>query len=193
MEEIILRISSNAAPDYVKKVAGAMGWQLRENGMFKVRAVKTQAVNIATKAIAICNQRVSQAGVVLCVEPVFGKADDADDKSVTALEMVVQETIYPCPDKFLEYRVSGRKCDNKISPKLAEALAAPVRDGKGVEMKCIGPSAVYRAMLASTIARGLLFPNGMDAVIVPVWDSIPRENAPPLSMIKIRFWGKSKC
>ena len=39
-DEVILRVSSNKEPTYVKKVAGAVGWQLREKGCCKARAVK---------------------------------------------------------------------------------------------------------------------------------------------------------
>lgn len=192
-EDIVLMVSACKEAGYAKKVAGAMSWRLREKGFFKARAVKQDAVNTATKAIAICNQRVSAAGVVLYAELFFSKAENEDGSVATAIEMNVQEVDAPRPETFSEYRVSGKQDQDKnAAMKLAEAVAAPVREGKGVTMKCIGPAAVYRAIMASTIARGLVFPNGYLAVVVPTWDSLPNEDPtkPPISLIKIDFWGK---
>jgi len=192
-EEVILMVSASKDAGYAKKVAGAMSWRLREKGFFKVRAVNQDAVNTATKAIAICNQRVAAAGVVLFAELFFSKAENEDGSVATAIEMNVQEVDTARPEVFSEYRVSGKQDhDKNANNKLAEAIAAPVRDGKGVSLKCIGPAAVYRAIMASTIARGLVFPNGLHAIVVPSWDSIPNEDSekPAISLIKLDFWGK---
>lgn len=192
-EEIVLMVSACKEAGYAKKVAGAMSWRLREKGFFKVRAVKQDAVNTATKAIAICNQRVAAAGVVLYAELFFAKAENEDGSVATAIEMNVQEVDAPRPETFSDYRVSGKQDQDKnAAMKLAEAVAAPARDGKGVSMKCIGPAAVYRAIMASTIARGLIFPNGYNAIVVPTWDSLPQEDPekPPISLIRLDFWGK---
>jgi stage V sporulation protein SpoVS len=186
-DDIVLKVSSSKEPGYVKRVAGAMGWQLREHGLLKARAVKAIAVNTAVKAIAICNQRVNAAGITLCVDLLFDKAE----KEATVVEMTVRETDAPKPAVFMEYRVSGKPDDNATA-KLAEALAAPAREGKGVSMRCIGAAAVYRAILASTMARGLVFPNGMDAVVVPSWMSLPQTDAAPISLLNIDFWGVQK-
>ena len=195
-EEVILKVSASKDAGYAKRVAGAMSWRLREAGFFKARAVKQDAVNTAVKAVAICNQRVSAAGVVLYMELFFGKAENDDGSVATAIEMSVQEVDAPRPETFVDYRVSGKQDQDKnAAMKLAEAVAAPVREGKGVSMKCIGPAAVYRAIMASTIARGLVFPNGFSAVIVPSWDSLPQEDEskPPISLIKLDFWGKKQA
>ena len=55
MNEMVLRISSNQDKKYAKRVAGAMGWRLREDGVLSARAVGAEAVNSTVKAIAICN------------------------------------------------------------------------------------------------------------------------------------------
>lgn len=195
-DEVILKVSANKDAGYAKRVAGAMGWRLREAGFCKARAVKQDAVNSATKALAICNQRVAVAGMTLCMELFFSKADTTqpdgnDGKTATAIEMTIQETDAPKPEIFVDYKVSGKPDQDKnVAANLAEAIAAPVRDGKGVSLKCIGPAAVYRAVLASTIARGLVFPNGYDAIVIPSWESLQQEDKPPISLIKIDFFGK---
>ena len=195
--EVVLKISASKESGYAKKVAGAMSWRLREQGFCKARAIKQDAINSTIKALAICNQRVKDANIVFCMELLFSKAankpEASEEKSATAIEMIIQEVDSPRPATFIEYKVSGKQDPNANGPmKLAEALAAPIREEKGVTMKCIGPAAVYKSILASTIARGLIFPNGYDAVIVPSWDSLPQEDEtlPPISFIKIDFWGK---
>lgn len=188
-EEIILKISAKRDAGYAKRVAGAMTWRLQEKGFFKARAVKQDAVNTAVKAIAICNQRVAPADVTLYMQLFLRPASNNDGKSATAIEMTVQETDTPRPEKFVEYKVSGK--DEKNGPqKLAEAIAGPARDGTGISMKCIGPAAVYRAILASTMARGLIFPNGFDAIVVPSWETIKKADDKVISLIKLDFWSK---
>lgn len=188
-EEVILKVSASKDAGYSKRVAGAMGWQLREKGFVKARAIKQDAVNSATKAIAICNQRAAAADVVLKVVLFFGKADVEGDSSATAIEMTIQENDAVRPEQFIEYKVSGKPDQEKnVAMCLAEAIAAPAKDGKGVSLKCIGPGAVYRAIMASTIARGLVFPSGFDCIVIPSWQSIPQDDLPPLSLINIDFW-----
>lgn len=190
-DDVVLKISASKESGYTKRVAGAMGWQLQEKGMLRARAVKSQAVSTATKAVAICNQRVAAAGVVLYMELLFSPAENDQGKPSTAIEMVIQEVDSSRPTEFVDYRVSGQQQEDKnVAMKLAEAIAAPVRDGKGVTMRCIGPSAVYRAILASTIARGLVFPNGVDALVVPTWDSMIGDQDKQISLIKVDFWGR---
>jgi len=192
-QEVVLKVSAKKDPGYAKKVAGAMSWRLREEGFCKTRAVKQDAVNIATKALAICNQRVSEAGIVFYMELFFSKAENPEGKFATVIEMTIQENDCPRPAEFVEYKVAGKQDTDKNGPmKLAEAIAAPARDGKGISMKCIGPSAVYKGILASTIARGLIYPNGFETIVIPSWSSLPQEdpNVPPISLINLDFWGK---
>ena len=189
-EPVLIKVSASSEAGYAKRVAGAMAWQLRENGFLRCRAVKAHAVNNAVKAIAICQQRVAAASVTLAADPVFGKPEG--NAPATAIEMVVRETDAPRPEIFLEYKVSGKINDDKnMALKLAEAVAAPVREGKGVVLKCIGPAAVYRGILASTIAKGLVFPNAIEAVMVPSWASLDADGAEPVSVIRIEFWGRA--
>ena len=192
-QEVILKISGSKDAGYAKKVAGAMTWRLREVGFCKARAVKQDAVNSAIKALAICNERVAEAGMSFCVDLTFSEAINTEGKTATAIEMIIQEADPERPEVFLDFKVSGKsEQDKNVVKNLAEAVAGRVREGKGIKMKCIGPAAVYRAIMASTIARGLIFPNGYDCVIVPKWDTIERENAPPISFLNIAFWGKKK-
>ncbi len=191
--EVILKVSANKDAGYAKKVAGAMSWRLREEGFCKARAVKQDAVNSATKALAICNQRVLAAGVTFYMELFFSKAENPEGKFATAIEMTIQENDCIRPEEFVEYKVAGKQDTDKNAPmKLAEAIAAPAREGKGVSMKCIGPSAVYKGVLASTIARGLIYPNGFESIVIPSWTSLPQEdpNLAPISLINLEFWGK---
>lgn len=188
-EDIVLKISAKKDAGYVKRVAGAMTWRLQEKGLFRARAVKQDAVNTAVKAIAICNQRVALADITLYIQLFIKPASTNDGKASTAIEMLVQETDVPRPAKFVEYKVSGK--DEKNGPqKLAEAIAGPARDGVGVSMKCIGPAAVYRAIMAATMARGLIFPNGLDAIVVPSWDTVTKPGDKVISLIKLDFWSK---
>lgn len=188
-EEVVLKISANKDPGYAKRVAGAMGWQLREKGFVKARAIKQDAINSATKALAICNQRAAAADVILCMDMFFSKSEN--DEGGTAIEMTIKENDAQRPAEFVEYKVSGKPDQEKnVAMCLAEAIAAPVRDGKGVSLKCIGPAAVYKAVLASTIAKGLIFPNGFEAIVIPAWQSLQQDNLPPISLINIDFWGR---
>jgi stage V sporulation protein SpoVS len=190
-EDVVLKISSKKDPGYAKSVAGAMTWQLREKGFFKVRAVKTDAVNTAVKAIAIVNQQtIPKAGVMLSMDLIFAQADTTHGEA-TAIAMTVQDADCVRPANFIEYKVSGKLEDDKLASKLAGAIAAPVRAGKGIRLRCIGPNAVYRAILATTIAKGYIYPNGLQAIVVPTWDSIPQSDGKdPVSLIQIEFWGK---
>jgi len=169
-DDVVLKVSSRQDPGYAKMVAGAMSWRLREDGCFRLRAVKTDAVNTSIKAIAIVNQRVMPVGVTLTIDLNFAECEKG--KEATAIAMSVHEVCHPRPSEFIEYKVSGRKDGEDLTAKLAGALAAPAREGKGVKMRCIGPGAVYRAIMASTIARGYIFPNSLEAIVVPTWDTM---------------------
>lgn len=193
--DVVLKISASKDPGYTKKVAGAMSWRLRESGFFKARAVKTEAVNTATKAVAIVNEWVLPVGVTLSMDLTFSPADDAkgqDGQDATAIAMTVQDVSdVPRPGEFVDYKVSGKQSEEDLIPRLAGAIAAPARHGKGVRLRCIGPKAVYRAVMACTIAKGYICPNGMDAIVIPTWDSLPQpDDKPPVSLIQLDFWGK---
>ena len=192
-EEVILRISSSKDPGYVKRVAGAMAWQLRDKGFCKARAIKVDAVNTAIKAVAIVNQRVFQAGLTLAIDPYLSSVESETETETasTAIEMIVHDADCPRPGKFIDYKVSGKRTDDKsLVTRLAGAIASPVRKGAGIAMRCIGPSSVYRAMMASCIAKGYIYTNGMDAIIVPTWDSFSSDQEQPVSLIRLDFWGK---
>lgn len=189
-KDVVLRISSNKDPGYVKRVAGAMTWQLRDHGFCKARAVKVDAVSTATKAVAIVNQRVSQAGLNFAMDLFLSPAESESGTNSTAIEMVVHDADCTRPGEFVVYKVSGKRTGDKtLVTRLAGAIATPVRRGDGVSMRCIGPSAVYRAVMASCVAKGYIYTNGLDAIIVPTWQSIPSDDK-PVSLIQLDFWGK---
>lgn len=184
---VVLRVSSTKNPDYVKKVAGAISWQLRDNGFCKMRAVKTDAVNNAIKALAIVNQRVSRAGLKFAMNVTFRAADG--NRESTAIEMTINEVSSARPEEFVEYKVSGKIEDTDVATRLAGAIAIPVRQNKYVRLRCIGPSAVYRAITACCIAKGYVYANGLNAMMVPSWSSLPSEDPDkPVSLIQIDFW-----
>jgi stage V sporulation protein SpoVS len=143
-------------------------------------------VNTAIKAVAIVNQRVSAAGVTLGVDLLFAKAEQTS----MAVAMTIQEVTHARPAEFLEYRVSGRSDgdDKVLINKLAGAMASPVREQKGVRLRCIGASAVYRAIMACATAKGFICPNGLEAVVVPSWDTIGQDGK-EVSLIQVDFWG----
>jgi stage V sporulation protein SpoVS len=194
--EIVLKIKATKDSAYTKRVAGAMSWRLREQGYCKARAVKADAVNTATKAVAIVNQWVYPVGVTLSMDLSFGtveKADGGAESDATAIAMTVCDVAdCPRPTEFVEYRVSGKDPDTTVVSRLAGAIAVPARKGNGVRMNCIGPSAVYRAIMACTIAKGYIYPNNLEAIVVPTWGAIPArsDGAEPTSFIQIDFWGR---
>lgn len=190
-EDVIIKVSSSKEKGYAKKVAGAISWRLRETGYCKVRAVKMDAVNTAIKAVAIVNQRLVDAGVQFSISPFFTQVTDGPT-DVTAIFMRIEESTGPRPVEFIEYKISGKTEESDAETKLAGAIAVPVRTGKSVKMRCIGPSSVYRGIYAATIAKGYIYPNGLEAIIVPTWVTMPPESPDlqPVSLIQLEFWGK---
>jgi len=194
-EEVVLKIRSCKDAKYTRKVAGAMSWQLREKGYCRARAVKMDAINTATKAVAIVNQWLASAGLTMSMDPIFTPVENAKPENpegtgehATAIALMIEDASdLARPGEFLEYRVSGKNDEEGVS-KLAGAIAVPIRQGKGIRLSCIGPSAVYRAVKACTVAKGYVYPNGLKAVIVPAWGNLCSEDKDPISLIKIDFW-----
>jgi stage V sporulation protein SpoVS len=192
-EEVILRISSKKDSSYVKKVAGAISWQLRENGYCKARAVKADAVNTAIKAVAIVNDRVSQAGMAFVLDLFFSPADSGKQKNAsTAIEIMIHELDEEessRPDEFVEYKVSGKKNDTDASKRLAVAISSRSNEKTGVRLRCIGPTSVYCAIKACCLAKGYVYPNGLQSIVVPLWSKlILPDDSIPVSFIQIDFW-----
>jgi stage V sporulation protein SpoVS len=181
----ILKIGAGKDPGYAKRVAGAMTWQLRERGMFLVRAVKSRAVSIAVSSVATCNKRISAANVVLGIEPSFFETE----RKTMAIEMLVKEVDPERPAEILEYRVSGkRRHDRSLTEKLSQALLGPVLHGKGIAMKCIGSVATCRAIEAVVMARGAL---NQETVLVPFWETIIEEDGSNTSVLSLEFWART--
>ena len=196
-KDIILRIASSKDQDYAKKVAGAIGWRLREQGLCKVRAIKMTAVNTAVKALAIVNQRIEQANMTMGIDPFFGEVNDGkDEENSTAIVMTIREVQIDGTKEIIEYKVSGKQevgtaTDSDLATKLAGAIAGAVRQGKTVRMRCIGPASVYRAIYAATIAKGFIYPNGYESMIIPTWTTMPSivEGGPLISLLQLDFIG----
>src|ERR1017187_7593181 len=107
-DEVILKVSSSKEPDYTKKVANAIGWQLRDTGHCKLRAVKMVSVNTAIKSIAIINKKVEQAGAKFSINACFASTEkeNKEDSTAIAIELIdVSEK--QVPSEYNEYRVSG--------------------------------------------------------------------------------------
>ena len=190
-DDVVLKVSANRDPGYSKKVAGAVGWRLREAGFCKIRAIKADAVNTAIKAIAVVNQRTRPKGVTFAMDLTFAAADSPGQDAVTTIAMTVSETTAAAPTEMLEYKVSGKdaEADEAAIGKLAGALASPARQGKGIKLRCIGPSSVYKAILACIMAKGFLYPNGLEVIAIPSWDTVIQGDH-PISLIQIEFWAK---
>jgi stage V sporulation protein SpoVS len=192
--DIVLKVSANKDPSYPKKVAGAIGWRLREAGYCKIRAIKMDAVNTAIKAAAIINQRTKPAGVTFGLDFFFASPEDIrledEAEPTTAVAMTMHEVTSSPPAEVLEYKVSGKSEDGEEAVnRLAGALASPARGGKGIRMRCIGAAAVYKAVLACIVARGYLHPNEMEVIAIPTWDTVVQQDK-PISLIQIEFWAK---
>lgn len=165
-KDVVLKISASKEPGYAKRVSAAMSWRLRECGFVKARCVKEISTNTAIKAVASCNQKVKEANVLLGINLFYSKINN----QTTAIEMIVEDVFdRPCPDKHVEYRVSGK---NDSEKKLAEAITEACLSGNKVSLKCIGSSAVYKATMASVDAKGKVFSSGYSALIVPKWETV---------------------
>ena len=190
MEEqiVVLKIRSHGPPDpkgrpYSKRVAAAMGWQLRDYGYCVARASGVEAVSTAMKAVAICNHRTQAVSVTLCVEAELDRIEPGKPDMV--VQMTIHEVDFQKPEKMRPYRISGQ---GDLDNKLVQSLLRPIHAGDGISMSCIGPNAVYRATLAFINARSMLLPQ-IQAVMVPTWESILDKNQTPLSLIRLDVWG----
>lgn len=188
-EDIILKVSSSKEKGYSKKVAAAMGWRLREVGYCRARAIQSVAVNSMIKAVAITNERVKPAGIKFGIAPVFGKAEATDDPAAVAISVMIEAVSSEPPKATNECKVSGKKdeSDHESATRLSKAVSGMASSGRTVSMKCIGPEAVYRAILASVMARSNAYANGMDAMIVPSWETAETKSG-KTSLIRIDFW-----
>lgn len=192
-EEVILKVSSSKDKGYSKKVAAAMGWRLREVGYCQARAIQAMAVNSTIKAVAITNERVRQAGIKFGIAPTFDKATAADDPSAVAISVMIEAVTEYSPGTLIGCKVSGKEDlgDHASAVRLSGAITGITSGGKGVSLKCVGPKAVYRAVMASVMARSQAYGNGMDSVIVPTWETVETSSG-KLSLIRIDFWNVKK-
>lgn len=193
-DEVVLRVSGGKrGQNSTKRLASAICWRLREVGFAKMRAVKAEAASAAIKSIAVANQKVAAADINLSMDPILTSVADEESPSdgSQAIEMTIQDSVGERPDEFSEYKVSGRSDDglDKAASKLAGAMASLIREGGGARLRCIGPSAIYKAVHAIIVAKGYLHTNGIVIQAVPVWASLPREDDTPISLIQIDVWG----
>lgn len=192
-ENIVLKISASHEEGYCKKVAGAISWRLRESGFCRLRAIKAEAVNSAIKALAIINGRLSREDkkIVFCIDPIFENIKDESGKTSLAVSMKITEVFEneTPPNDFVEYKVSSKRDDHEN--KLAGAIVAPVRDGKGVRMRCIGKLATYKCLYSSIIAKGTMYSYGVGVIMVPTWHTIQSDKSETgqISAIQLDVWG----
>lgn len=196
VDDVILRVSGQKSSDYTKRVSGAICWRIREVGVCLMRAVKSEAASTAVKAVAIANEKVAQADVILAIDPVLDEINQSDGigEESMALAMVVQEPTFPRPESAVELKVSGSpdsgmKGDQRAAARLAGAIASEVRKGNATALRCIGSMAVYKAIRAVALAKGYLFTNGISIQAIPTWISLEQGDA-SVSAIVIEVWGK---
>jgi len=186
-KDVVLRIKGSDEPGHTRKVSSAMAWLLRENGYFVGRAVKQKAINQAIKSVAALNQQVAKANIVLSLDLSFKRTDDG----IMAVEFVASEAPTERPSEFKEYKVSSKDSeDEKAISRLATAIALPCNENKGIRLSCIGPDSVYKAVMASIVAKGYIYANGFESVFIPNWRTIGENKK--VSLINIEFFGKKK-
>ena len=168
-ESVTLKVKGSKEPDYPKRVANAICWQLRDHGVCQMRAVKDEAVAASIKAIAMANKKVEPAGVVLSFDAVFSSLESSEGTSPTVLVFTVQEVVAQAGEK-VEYKVSAKNHeDEKEVAKLAGAVAAMIRKNTNVVLRCVGPYAIYKSVRAIVIAKGFVFANGILLESIPSW------------------------
>jgi len=166
---VTLKVKGSKEPDYPKRVANAICWQLRDHGTCQMRAVKDEAVAASIKAIAQANKKVEAAGVVLSFDAVFSALDSSKEMSPIVIEFTVQE-VNAQPNEKVEYKVSAKNHeDEKEVAKLAGAVSAMIRKGNTVILRCVGPYAIYKSVRAIVMAKGYVFANGILIESVPSW------------------------
>lgn len=188
-KDVVLRISSSKDEGYTKKVAGAISWRLRETGSCRLRAIRTDAVNSAIKALAIVNKRTEEIGLAFEVDPTFDAVVEEHARA-NAIEMEALESP-TLPTEFAEYKISGKDDSNDSCCKLAGSIALSLRSGRAVAMRCIGPMAVYKALYAATLAKGYSYSYGYRTHFVPTWFSMKSDQMEDgyVSVIQILCWG----
>ncbi len=82
------------------------------------------------------------------------------------------------------------KVSSKSSPSsVAGAIAGMIKDGKSVQIQCVGAGAVNQAIKAIAIARGFLTPVGIEIAALPAFADIEingeQRTAIHLAIVKI--------
>jgi len=186
-EPVVLRINDGCAPSpdgrpYAKRLAAAMGWQLRDYGYCVARAAGIAAVGNAVKAIAICNHRTKTAEVTLCVEAAL---DRIEENKPVVVQMTIREVDFPPPKKMRTYRIAGQSDKDLDLNKLVQSLLRPLQAEEGISMHCLGPKAIYRATLAFITTRTLV---QNELVMIPTWESVLDKKKIPVSLIRLDIW-----
>lgn len=164
-----LKISGKPGKEYVKKVAGAIGWQLREFGFCKFRAAGVLAVHVGIKASAINNRRLHAAGVTLGFEASHSELglQNKNKKDLTYVtEILIAEVTHARPGAFHEFRISSEGDPEN----LGRAISSKIKNNYGCRLKCIGAQTVYNAVEGLIRAKGELFENGLRVTTVPYWE-----------------------
>jgi stage V sporulation protein S len=86
METMRLKTGANSNP---KSVAGAIANNVKEGKQVEIVAMGAAAVNVAMKAIAICNEFSANDGYVMLCKPTFTHLTlDGEEKS--AMVLIIQ-------------------------------------------------------------------------------------------------------
>lgn len=82
----ILKVSTKSN---VNSLAGAIVWNLKDNGKVEMQAVGAGAVNQAVKAIAIARGFVASSGIDLICVPAFATVN-IENEDRTAMKFIIR-------------------------------------------------------------------------------------------------------
>ena len=180
----VLKVSGKKTKEYTKKVSGALGWQLRENGFCRMDAGSPTAVYNAVKAVSTCNAMVEKAGVVLCADLSL-RDIEANGTTIRGMEMMVREVFEERPGNFIEFRVSSSSDEMHV----ARAIVAKTDAGNGVDIKCAGETAVNKCVNSVIMANHILKESGKKMVFVPKWGTAStNDGSGEISIITVEAW-----
>lgn len=194
IKPVVLKVGGIKDKDYVKRLSNAICWQLRDFGACTCRAVKSEAVYNNIKAIAISNCKVKKANVLLSIDCSFDLLKEAySTNNMVAISTIIQDSVIPRPDKFVEFRVSGdknNKDDYKSSCKLAGAISALLRQDNGIILRCMGSASVFKAICAIAFAKKYTLKDKIAINSVPNWSVTNKINEDLINFIQIEVWGQ---
>lgn len=82
-----MKVRSNTG---VNQLAGAIAYEIRENGKVELQAIGPAAVNQAVKAVIVARGYLMPQGISVVIAPSFGVMEQ-DDRETTVIHMTVRE------------------------------------------------------------------------------------------------------